>query len=116
VQVERKKVRAELSSEAGAAAARLSKRLVDIQTDLDLPPLRRAPGTARVYDTCYVLMHAWPTTAGPVRRHLELGVADKACGFGLHACTPAADPPVMDVITVCCRFGSPTAKPCWAQI
>jgi len=41
--VARKKPREELSSAAGAAAARLSKRLVTIRTDIDLPPLRCAP-------------------------------------------------------------------------
>lgn len=48
VQVTRKKPREELSSEAGAAAARLSKRLVVIRTDIDLPPLRCACQLARM--------------------------------------------------------------------
>lgn len=46
-QVTRKKPREELSSEAGAAAARLSKRLVVIRTDIDLPPLRCAKNSAQ---------------------------------------------------------------------
>ena len=47
-QVTRKKPREELSSEAGAAAARLSKRLVVIRTDIDLPPLRCAYQPAEI--------------------------------------------------------------------
>ena len=33
-----------LASKAGSAAARLSRQLVEIRTDLDLPPLRSRPG------------------------------------------------------------------------
>lgn len=42
-QIKQKKKREELMSEEGAAAARLSKRLVQIRTDLDIPPARSAP-------------------------------------------------------------------------
>ena len=40
VQVKRKAQREELMSPEGQAAARLSKRLVTLQTDLELPPVR----------------------------------------------------------------------------
>jgi hypothetical protein len=42
-QIKQKKKREELMSEQGVAAARLSKRLVQIRTDLDIPPARSAP-------------------------------------------------------------------------
>ena len=45
-QVQKKKQREELSSEEGVAAARLSLRLVTIQTNLNLPPVRCAPQLA----------------------------------------------------------------------
>ncbi|KAK9819264.1 hypothetical protein WJX81_000182 [Elliptochloris bilobata] len=47
-EVTRKKPREELSSDSGVAAARLSKRLVSIRTDLDLPPLRFDWGELRL--------------------------------------------------------------------
>ena len=40
-QVAKKSVRDKLMSEEGAASARLSKKLVQLQEDMDLPPLRR---------------------------------------------------------------------------
>lgn len=40
VQVKRKSQREELQSIEGPQKARLSKKLVTIQTDLDLPPVR----------------------------------------------------------------------------
>lgn len=41
LQVKRKKQREELQSVEGAQKAHLSKKLVTIQTDLDLPPVRQ---------------------------------------------------------------------------
>ena len=41
-QVKRKQQREQLSSTEGAQKAQLSKRLVEIQTDVDLPPVRQA--------------------------------------------------------------------------
>lgn len=40
LQVSKKSVRDKLMSEEGAASARLSKKLVQLQDDMDLPPLR----------------------------------------------------------------------------
>ena len=42
VQVKRKQQREQLSSTEGVQKAQLSKRLVEIQTDVDLPPVRQA--------------------------------------------------------------------------
>ena len=39
-QIPKKPVRERLSTVEGAAAARLSKKLVQLQTHMDLPPLR----------------------------------------------------------------------------
>ncbi len=39
-QIPKKPVREKLTTEEGAAAARLSKKLVKLQTSMDLPPLR----------------------------------------------------------------------------
>ncbi len=39
-QIPKKPVREKLTTEEGAAAARLSKKLVKLQTQMDLPPLR----------------------------------------------------------------------------
>ena len=40
MQIPKKPAREKLATEEGAAAARLSKKLVKLQTDMDLPPLR----------------------------------------------------------------------------
>ena len=42
VQVKRRQQREQLSSTEGVQKAQLSKKLVEIQTDVDLPPVRQA--------------------------------------------------------------------------
>ena len=59
MQIPKKPVREKLAVEEGAAAARLSKKLVQLQTDIDLPPLRCGliVTVSEIVGRCHVSVH-----------------------------------------------------------
>lgn len=66
MQVSKKSVREKLMSEEGAASARLSKKLVQLQDDMDLPPLRSVWARPRAAATSHTIFLDMARAAAPV--------------------------------------------------